>query len=747
MQQPMVVFNRRNILKNISTPMLNERKDDAAVQMTDAREIFKHVALHKDHMRFEQACRLFNDLSFVIVPFDKTRDEYVQLVNRLKYLLKNQSGSVKLFNLVEGMTRLNVDEGLTPIIREQIESGNFSRESYDIAICLAFFARLYTQHRHPQDLRVYQKLMKDTTHMQMHALRCQHLDPLTEGFEAGLDILKDDEAGRECLELLRLSMPPLIAAIDADLHRYKFRSVINTLQRFQRIFEKQAGRGVEVLTRDQLATVHRLASKYLSEYVSKSKKDINGGEFATLVDELRIAAEGGFIKLYEARLLERVVQVFLKDHAELYYFSTGDQLKLLRGFDRLIPLIEGSEHLGRNVKQALIQMTLNTVSQSDLDLYNLMVYYNEQGIIERNEYLLAELRQYIDARFDYMDRTMILKFCNLLKDLGMLFEDKDLMLKLQRHFEANYFLFELAELFQLMKLHAYTFYQTESFMRMMEDSVAVRIKDADQVKNLKVQHTLDFIEALSVSNRENRAMSSHLAKILRTTEHVHEHKDVPLFAVAYLSDFNLKISDKLHAKLLHGLESHFESYSLKELSHLGVNLLAHPNFKDNKCFIDRVRARARQELQDGQEPDQATTERLALIDESIKLEAEQTTRLLEDIEANTNLVELIEEDMLADRDVKKNQIVCDGRLKASFVVDDSFIIEIEEHNMLNFQKGEKLSHMSRARLADAIAKEHGFSGGYIGLSVLEMEYSRNEAEYLLNALRPLHAGLQQVKLN
>lgn len=484
--------------------------------------------------------------------------------------------------------------------------------------------------------------------------------------------------------------------------------------------------------------MHRITSKFLSEYISKSKKDINGAEFATLIDQLKFAQDEGFIKLYDTRLLERMIQIFLKDHVDLYYFSTLDQLRLLRGFDQLIPLIEGSESIQRNVRQALIQMTLNTVSQSDQDLYDLMVYYNDVGIIEQNEYLLADLRRFVDDRFDYMSRSMILKFCNLLRDLGMLFEDKDLMLKLQRHFEVNYYLFELDELFQLMKLHAYTFYQTEGFMKMMEDSVAIRVKDAGQVKSLKVQNTLDFIEALSVGNRENRAMSSHLAKILRSTEHVYLHKDVPLFAVAYLSDFNLKISDKLHAKLLQSLESHFESYDLKELSHLGMNLLTHANFKDNKCFIDRTRARIQQRLQGGEEPDQATSERLALIDGTSKLEAKQTTQCLNDIEASTNLVELIEQDMLADREVKKNQIVCDGRLKASFVVDDTFIIEVEEHNMINYQKGSNLAHMSRARLADTIAKEHGFKGGYIGVSILEMEYHKNEAEYLLNVLRPLH---------
>lgn len=30
--------------------------------------------------------------------------------------------------------------------------------------------------------------------------------------------------------------------------------------------------------------MHRITSKYLDEYVSQSKKDINGAEYATLID-------------------------------------------------------------------------------------------------------------------------------------------------------------------------------------------------------------------------------------------------------------------------------------------------------------------------------------------------------------------------------------------------------------------------------------------------------------------------------
>ena len=94
--------------------------------------------------------------------------------------------------------------------------------------------------------------------------------------------------------------------------------------------------------------------------------------------------------------------------------------------------------------------------------------------------------------------------------------------------------------------------------------------------------------------------------------------------------------------------------------------------------------------------------------------------------------------MLQNLTFEKNQMVCDGRLKANFVVNSKYLIEIDENNLLNYKNGktDESKSMSRGRLADQLAQSHGYSG-YIGISLLEMEYSQNEAEYLLKQLQPL----------
>jgi hypothetical protein len=57
-------------------PTLNVREEASESAFTDSREIFKHIKTHKEHMAFPEASRLLNDLSHVIIPFDKTQEEF-----------------------------------------------------------------------------------------------------------------------------------------------------------------------------------------------------------------------------------------------------------------------------------------------------------------------------------------------------------------------------------------------------------------------------------------------------------------------------------------------------------------------------------------------------------------------------------------------------------------------------------------------------------------------------------------------
>ena len=81
---------------------------------------------------------------------------------------------------------------------------------------------------------------------------------------------------------------------------------------------------------------------------------------------------------------------------------------------------------------------------------------------------------------------------------------------------------------------------------------------------------------------------------------------------------------------------------------------------------------------------------MAIADEKFKLDVTGTIKELQEIENRSNLMEVIVTDTLKGRDVKTNQVVCDGRLKASIVVDDKWVIEIHENSLCNYQKSSSL---------------------------------------------------------
>ena len=74
-----------------------------------------------------------------MIPFDKTLPQFQLLLARTKLLLQNQSGNVRMFELIEAVTRLNIDT-LNPTIRRKVEEGNYSRSPADLCALLYFFA-------------------------------------------------------------------------------------------------------------------------------------------------------------------------------------------------------------------------------------------------------------------------------------------------------------------------------------------------------------------------------------------------------------------------------------------------------------------------------------------------------------------------------------------------------------------------------------------------------------------------------
>ena len=87
---------------------------------------------------------------------------------------------------------------------------------------------------------------------------------------------------------------------------------------------------------------------------------------------------------------------------------------------------------------------------------------------------------------------------------------------------------------------------------------------------MSYKDTIAFVEALTINGKESRAMRTVLSKILKQTSHLSENHEVSLFTLAYLADFDLKLSNKRTAALKESIESYpqKDKYTASDLGYL-----------------------------------------------------------------------------------------------------------------------------------------------------------------------------------
>ena len=105
---------------------------------------------------------------------------------------------------------------------------------------------------------------------------------------------------------------------------------------------------------------------------------------------------------------------------------------------------------------------------------------------------------------------------------------------------------------------------------------------------------------------------------------------------------------------------------------------------------------------------------------------------LRDTSNSSNLTDVVQE-MLEGEVQLTNKLLCNGKISASLLVTlpgsgKQHIVEIVEDGQVHFTAADGVMTLRRkGRLADEIAKAHGFSG-YSCLSFLELENAADERE-------------------
>ena len=160
--------------------------------------------------------------------------------------------------------------------------GRWSRNAYDVSMCLHWFGSMYRLWKNEEDLKAYAKVFQDLKYMQVADLRSQHLDYLVKGLSAGTQYLIEKEKTSESTyEILHSFIPKLLAAIDADLSRFQLRHVIYLISSFQKMYEQSlrilreydaskssdahaGSQPMVILSEKKMREVHAMGARYLN---------------------------------------------------------------------------------------------------------------------------------------------------------------------------------------------------------------------------------------------------------------------------------------------------------------------------------------------------------------------------------------------------------------------------------------------------------------------------------------------------
>lgn len=246
------------------------------MSVSDTKEIFSQIEKEHDHLDYTAALELLSDLAYIVVPFDKTQREFQMLLSRMRLLLINQTGNVKMSSLIDSITRLRIDN-FNQIIRDKVEQGNYSRAPQDICATLYFLAVQHLTSQSRRDVELYEAVVQDLRHMQIHGLQIESLDLILRAFAYSSDSsfrskMKDLEGYSRIIEEV---VPRLVVQATNEMNRCTLGDVITLMESVFKLWDKN------VFSKSlPLKSVFATSDMYLEEYLGKSKKDVTGTQFS-----------------------------------------------------------------------------------------------------------------------------------------------------------------------------------------------------------------------------------------------------------------------------------------------------------------------------------------------------------------------------------------------------------------------------------------------------------------------------------
>ena len=310
------------------SPVLQERQEKTYVPL-DTNEIFQKIEKEANYLDYEKAVNILNDLAFIVIPFDKTHHEFQLLISRLKLLLQNQSHNVKLFKLIEAVNRLSIDS-FNDLIRRKIDEGNYSRASQDICAAMFFLGSQFRIHGSNKDAELFEKVVYNLEFMQTANLKIEHLIYLIKALRLSsepvfLSHYKNKDA---TLNQIENFIPKIIHQTQVELFRCNISDIVTIMDSLFKLWNKNIFKSL------QMTTIYKTCESYLQEFLGRSKKDITGSQFASLIEQIGVAHQH---KLHEfdSKLIHIMQHIFVNDHSDLYVFGIDDLHKIFIAFETL----------------------------------------------------------------------------------------------------------------------------------------------------------------------------------------------------------------------------------------------------------------------------------------------------------------------------------------------------------------------------------------------------------------------------
>ena len=294
-------------------------REEKRVQNADASVLLKKISERGDSLTFKESVQILNDISYLVVSVDQNKAEFKTLIKKIKSDLQ-ADGSLTTqhnFELVEALCRMRI-ESLSDLMREMIVAKKLSRKTKDISVQLLYFGNLLATHKLKSDLGLIIQLVQELKFLEITELQAEHINFLMEAFSQiaeaiSADPVKFQDSKEELGAMISEFLPRMLEHGVTELYRNKLGDVLTIVKGY----EKLADSGI--ISADSVANAHKHCEIYLDAFLDKTKRVMNGKEFAELIKSIGDAKLKG-VYTYNQTIVGNLEREFVSYQAENSHF-------------------------------------------------------------------------------------------------------------------------------------------------------------------------------------------------------------------------------------------------------------------------------------------------------------------------------------------------------------------------------------------------------------------------------------------